>query len=301
MTALTRPLLSLLLPLFAGPEGWLGVYLAEGPGAVVAEVVPGSPAAAAGLQAGDLVLSCGGVATADGPALAAVVQARRAGERVALVVRRQGRELTLHATLGERPEVAAATPAPTRPSAAGAPASPAAESRPSPAAPRSAAPRSAPLPPGYLGLAVAEAEAGLRVERVLPDGPAARAHVRAGERLRSVAGQPVANLAELERALASVRPGQQVELGLAGPDGVRSLLVEVAAAPGRDSGQPTGAAGPRPSTAPAGPGAAGPASAPPDLVAELAALRAEVASLRAELQELRRELAPTPAPRPTRK
>ncbi|MBL8724662.1 MAG: PDZ domain-containing protein [Planctomycetes bacterium] len=293
MTALSKPLLSLLLPWFAAPEGWLGVYLSEGPGAVVAEVAPGSPAAAAGLQAGDQVLSCGGVATADGPALAAAVRARRAGERVALVVRRQGRELTLHATLGERPEMAAASPAPTRPIGPGAPAAPAAEPRPG---------AQAAQPRGYLGLAVAEADGGLRIERVLPDGPAAHAEVRAGERLRTVAGHPVTTLLDLDRALATVRTGQQVELGTLGPDGVRSRLVEVATAPDRAAAP--GAAQPLTAVdaaAGAGSRSQAPGAAPLDLAGELAALRAELATLRAEVQELRRELAQRPAVRPARK
>lgn len=270
MSATHASLLSLLLPLLTQIEGWLGVYLAEGPAAVVAEVVPGSPAAAAGLQAGDVVLSLGGVAVVDGPALAAAVRGRAAGDRVAIVVRRHDREITLQVTLGERPGALIPAPAPARAGGQGTPGVPAAE----PAPKRSA----------YLGLAVAEADGALRIEQVVPGGPASHAQVAVGDWLRSVAGRPVASLADLDRVMASVEPGQRVELGLVGAAGARSLLVEVGEAPGSPAGPASRSVAPTP-----GPAALIPAAGA-DAAAELAALRAELAALRAELAELKREL-----------
>jgi thiol-disulfide isomerase/thioredoxin len=86
--------------------GWLGVALEDGPsGAVVVEVVPGSPAQAAGLRPGDVFVTVAGVATADVESVAAQIGAAAAGTRIALAVRRGEAVLELQATLAEPPSV----------------------------------------------------------------------------------------------------------------------------------------------------------------------------------------------------
>lgn len=88
--------------------GYLGVSSSDaddgGPGAQVREVQPGSPAAAAGLRPGDVILAVGGQAVNGSGELAAAMRQRRAGDQVEVSYRRGGEMRTTRATLVARPE-----------------------------------------------------------------------------------------------------------------------------------------------------------------------------------------------------
>ena len=72
--------------------GYLGISGQAGEGddvgVVVAEVLPGSPAAEAGLEAGDVIISLGDEPMYDIAELSAAIKLRRPGETVALTIRR---------------------------------------------------------------------------------------------------------------------------------------------------------------------------------------------------------------------
>ncbi len=100
-------------------RGWLGVEvqsltqeLAESfgqegrPGIVVAGVYRDGPAARAGLQPGDLILSIDGVQSADGRSSMNQVARARPGEKIDIDILRNGKPLTLTAEVGMRPPVA---------------------------------------------------------------------------------------------------------------------------------------------------------------------------------------------------
>ncbi|MCW8154817.1 PDZ domain-containing protein [Stutzerimonas stutzeri] len=102
-------------------RGWLGVEvqsltqeLAESfgqegrPGIVVAGVYREGPAARAGLQPGDLILSIDGVQSADGRSSMNQVARARPGEKIDIDILRNGKPLTLTAEVGMRPPVNAA-------------------------------------------------------------------------------------------------------------------------------------------------------------------------------------------------
>ena len=89
------------------PAGFLGVSLSEridgGSGALVTEVVDGSPADEAGVEVGDAIVAVDGV-TITGPAgLMATIRDAGPGDDVQLGIRRSGREVAVIATLAERP------------------------------------------------------------------------------------------------------------------------------------------------------------------------------------------------------
>jgi len=108
-------------------RGWLGVEIqtvtpeiasSEGmkdaKGAIVATIVPGSPAAKAGFQQGDIVVAVNGKSVEDSRDLSRRVAAIPAGATAAFTVIHDGNHETLKATIGPRKEqeVAAAQSAP---------------------------------------------------------------------------------------------------------------------------------------------------------------------------------------------
>ena len=70
---------------------------------MVQEVTPDSPAARAGLQAGDVVVSIDGKAVQNHSELVAAIRGHKPGDKVTLVVVRGGNETTITATLTQRP------------------------------------------------------------------------------------------------------------------------------------------------------------------------------------------------------
>lgn len=98
-------------------RGWLGVVVQEvtrslaqsfgmsrAEGALVARVIPGSPAEKAGIQPGDVILSFDGEELAISNALPPMVGAMDPGARVPLKLLREGKQLTLKVEVGELPD-----------------------------------------------------------------------------------------------------------------------------------------------------------------------------------------------------
>jgi serine protease Do len=111
-TSIVRPVVDQLLRFGETRRGWLGVRLAnmsraaaeragvEGEGgAVVTRVTPGGPAAAAGLRPGDVVLSFNGRPVTDSRALTRMVGEAQVGASATIEVVRDGRRMTLTATI----------------------------------------------------------------------------------------------------------------------------------------------------------------------------------------------------------
>lgn len=66
-------------------------------------VMPGSPAAAAGLRAGDVILAVGGRPVRHGAELQERIRRYRAGDEISLRIARQGHRFELRVRLGARP------------------------------------------------------------------------------------------------------------------------------------------------------------------------------------------------------
>jgi len=182
-------------------RGWLGVAvqpltpeLAEalglgeehaGRGALVANVQPASPAEAAGIRAGDVIVAYQGQPISDLRALPRAVSAAKVGEAVAIDLLRDGRALRVEATMA------------------------ALESRAPASAPAAASERQG---VERWGVDVQELTPALRqrlgiddpgvlVARVEPGGLAERAGLQAGDLIVEANRQPVASIADLAAAL----------------------------------------------------------------------------------------------------
>ncbi|MFD6678089.1 trypsin-like peptidase domain-containing protein [Micromonospora parva] len=83
------------------PSLGVGVNQAEGGGALVASVTPGSPAEKAGLQRGDVVTRFGDKPVNDSDDLVGAVQAGKVGDRVEVQFKRNGAEKSVTVTLAE--------------------------------------------------------------------------------------------------------------------------------------------------------------------------------------------------------
>jgi putative serine protease PepD len=82
--------------------GMSAVQLAEAPGLLVTAVVSGGPAAQAGLREGDVIVSIEGEPAASVDQLGVLTLSKRAGERVELSYKRDGRQSNTTLTLGSR-------------------------------------------------------------------------------------------------------------------------------------------------------------------------------------------------------
>lgn len=89
-------------------QGFLGISLGGrtdgGAGAVIGEVTAGSPASKAGVRVNDIVLSINDQPIAGDEGLVAIIRDSAPGEKITLVVERDGKKVTLEATLIARPQ-----------------------------------------------------------------------------------------------------------------------------------------------------------------------------------------------------
>lgn len=94
-------------PAIAGNSGeaWLGVELANAPvrGALVSSVVPGSPAAAAGIRPGDLITQLDTEPIVAPAVFVSALSGLQPGDRVDIQVQRGFSEYTAHVRLASRP------------------------------------------------------------------------------------------------------------------------------------------------------------------------------------------------------
>ncbi|WPL17226.1 putative periplasmic serine endoprotease DegP-like precursor [Thiorhodovibrio winogradskyi] len=187
-------------------RGWLGVLIQDVTrelaetfalphprGALVAQVVPGSPAAAAGVQAGDVILRFDGEDVVTSGDLPPLVGMAKVGDQATMDLLRQGEPLSLEVLLAELPEnghddLGAPLPEETTANA--------------------------------IGLVLADlsaeqrerfelAEGGVLIEDV-ESGPAAQAGLRPGDVILAFDGVDVRDLAHFRELLAAAEPARPV-------------------------------------------------------------------------------------------
>lgn len=216
-------------------RGWLGVVVQEvdralaqqlgmdkPEGALVARVLPDSPAARAGVQEGDVILRFNEVPLASSTELPHRVGIADPGEVADVAVMRGGKVVALKVEIGMlRPEVVSGP----------------LEAAPGPVAPEQE-PHAAPAG-GVLGMAVRRLTAderraaqivgggGLMISEVSADGPAARAGLRGGDVLLQLSGQEVDTPARYAEVVGRLTPGQTVPVLVQRGGAPRFLALDV--------------------------------------------------------------------------
>lgn len=170
-------------------------------GARVAHVNPGSPAATAGLQEGDIITAMGGKAITGPEGVTGVVGAHQPGDRMPLTYTRNGKSTTVEVTLAERPEVHSfgdlelledsdimgAWNLPWR-----------LETK----------------PRAFLGIRPGESQenGGAVVGAVEPGSAAARMGIETGDRITRLNDKDVADFADLAQQVAAQAPGDSISV-----------------------------------------------------------------------------------------
>jgi S1-C subfamily serine protease len=191
---------------------FLGVgHIDDKDGARVTTVHPGSPAAAAGVQVGDLITAIADKAVSS-ESLPSVVTSLKAGDSVKLSVVREGKKLDLSAKLADRNEFFAGRVAKEEPKKA------------EPAAPAAAV---------VLGVTVEQSKdgSGIVVYEVEDGFTGHVAGLVKGDRIQSVNGAAVKTLDEITAAKNKVKVGEKLVLVI--DRGAETIEVSVVGAAGK--------------------------------------------------------------------
>ncbi len=172
-------------------RGWLGVSiqplgpeiaetlgLAEDEGALIAQVVTGSPAASAGLRRGDLIRAINGTAMEEPKDVSRAVADLSAGSTARFDLWRDGSPVSIDVEIGTFPDeqqVAALTVSPEENIL------------------------------GRLGLALAESPAGVVIQSVAPASEAAEKGLRPGDVIVEIAGHDVDRISDLVADITKAR------------------------------------------------------------------------------------------------
>ncbi len=196
-------------PVSAGIADSLGLKQAKG--ALVDEPTPGSPAAKAGIKAGDVITAVNGKSIKDSRTLARTIGMMAPGSKVKVELVQKGEVKTLDVTLAKLPDEQSAKAGNAHKQAANG------------------------LP--HLGLTLAPANEvagaggkGLAVLNVDPDGPAAARGVKTGDVILDVGGKSVAKVDDVRHALREAHSSgkHDVLMRVKSGDGMRFVAVPVA-------------------------------------------------------------------------
>ena len=184
-------------------RGWLGIVIQEltpelaesfgvkkDSGILVADVMKDSPAEAAGLKPGDIVVEFNGAPIKDVTELQKRVAAVEPGRATPLVVVRDKVSTPLTVKIGEQPGEETAASAQPREETLGLTVEP--------------------LTPEASQRFKLTAKAGLVVTEVAPGSSGDQAGIRAGDAILEVNRQPVTDVESFRRIIASVKPGEVV-------------------------------------------------------------------------------------------
>jgi serine protease Do len=186
-------------------RGWLGVLIqditkelaesfgmSQPHGALVAKVLPDSPARAAGIRVGDVIVSFNGKAIQESASLPPIVGSTKVGKDIPVGIIRDRKQIEIKVKLGELPEEASASPA---------------------------ARKSSVEKTSRLGISVAdltndqkqefELDGGVLVQRVI-EGAASKAGIGKGDVILSINNDPVKNAKQFGKLVDALPAGKSV-------------------------------------------------------------------------------------------
>jgi photosystem II stability/assembly factor-like uncharacterized protein len=184
--------------------GYLGVSSDDAPnagGAIITQVTPNSPAAAAGLKAKDIIVAINKAGIKKYDDFVGLIQKTKPGDKISIDLVRDGKPLNLSITLGERMPVMAG-------------------------------------PGGRAGgflFRSEEVPGGVRVTAMTPEGPAARAGILVGDVIVAVGKEKVTRAQQILEAIRNAQPGSKVALRIARGGETKDLAFVV---PPRTVGSP---------------------------------------------------------------
>lgn len=236
-----------------GDGAWLGVLVSPAEeGALVSGIAEGSPAARAGLEKGDVIEQVDGEPVEGPEDLARMIEARKPGERVRLLIRHEGGQTEeVEVELAEAPCAFVFRCPGGVPGLAGLAerfgrfgkmfgwTQGHCEER------RHAFLGVVPIDPSdaLRSKFGAEPGVGVLVNEVIDDSPAQHAGIAAGDLILSVDGTTVTSARELRRAIAGHRPGEEVTIGLLRDGKELSVRAELAGSGCDDRASSPGAGG----------------------------------------------------------
>jgi serine protease Do len=159
-------------------------------GALVEDVTPGGPADKAGIKNGDVIRKLGGKTVGSSEQLMAAVTDINPGTEVALDILRDGKPMTIHLTLGERPANLSATPGVGQAPSEGALRGITVQNLTPDLRDRLG------LPPSVRGVVISELD---------PSSPAAQGGVQPGDVIEGINRQPVNSVADFNRLAAEAK------------------------------------------------------------------------------------------------
>ena len=159
----------------------------EGGGAKLTEITADGPASKAGLKANEIVVAADGKKLENYEALIQVIQTKKEGDKLALTVKRDGKDVVLEVVLANRPVGTGINPR-TGPSRG----------------PRVSA-----------GYRLASGEKGAKIGTLIEGGAADKAGLKEGDEIVAVEGKPVKSPEEYLEAVGNERkPGDKLKLSV---------------------------------------------------------------------------------------
>ncbi len=202
VTLAERPAVAAEAPSVSADRPMLGVQLedtANGP--VIREVATGSPAEKAGLKVGDVLTRIGDTAVKDAKSASAAVRALKVGDEVSIEVTRDGKPVTVKATL------AAGQAAVTEPLM------PFTSTRP------------------MLGVQLQDTDKGVVIQSVMAGSPAEKAGLKVGDVLTKIGDTVVKDAASASAAVQALKIGDEVSVEVTRADKTVTVKVTLTAAP----------------------------------------------------------------------
>lgn len=209
--------------------GIVGESVPENGGAKLSEITADGPAAKAGLKAGDIVVKADDKKVEKYDDLVQHIATKKAGEKMKLAVKRDGKDIEIEVTMADRPANTGGGRGQGGGGGGGG------------GRGQGGGGAAAPTPRPVAGFRLAAGTAGVKVGTVTDDGPAAKAGIKEGDEITAVDGKAVKTPEEYIAAIGTERKaGDKVKLSIVRGTEKKDVEVVLAAPPGTGAPAPRG-------------------------------------------------------------